>query len=152
MFPPDQPPAAHDGGGVEDQQILSPEFTPEVQVRSPDSKTQALPVADTKRVAIRRKAFAQNASGASGNGIVLGGIGMSFVTSEGRHIVSQFAQHWQGAAQASGLLNIRDIIIAINDHDAPTYANKYQRPDQIVDAENTEVSILLQTGTQAHQL
>jgi hypothetical protein len=91
MFPPDQPPAAHDGGGVEDQQILSPEFTPEVQVRSPDSKTQALPVADTKRVAIRRKAFAQNASGASGNGIVLGGIGMSFVTSEGRHIVSQFA-------------------------------------------------------------
>ncbi len=149
LFPPDQPPAAHDGGGVEEQRILSPEFAPEIQVRSPDSKAQALPFADTKRVVMRRKAFAQNASGAGGNGIVLGGIGMSFVISEGRHIVSQLAP--QGAAQASGLINIGDIIVAIND--APAYGKSIKDLiAEIVGPENTEVSILLQTGTESHHL
>uniref|UniRef100_A0A7S0MLP8 Inturned planar cell polarity effector homolog n=1 Tax=Cryptomonas curvata TaxID=233186 RepID=A0A7S0MLP8_9CRYP len=147
---PEQPPAAHDGSVVDDQRI-SPDAqvkSPDVQVKSPDSKTQASPV-DTKRVVMRRKAFAQTAAGAGGNGIVLGGIGMSFVISEGRHIVSQLAP--QGAAQASGLINIGDIILAIND--APAYGKSIKDLiAEIVGPENTEVSILLQIVAESHHL
>jgi C-terminal processing protease CtpA/Prc len=149
LFPPanpEQQPAAHDVGSLDDQRTG---ISPEVQVRLPDSNAQAVLVADTNRVVLRRKAFAQPASGAGGNGIVLGGIGMSFVVSEGRHIVSQLAP--QGAAQASRLINIGDIILAIND--APAYGKSIKELiAEIVGPENTEVSILLQGGAESHHL
>jgi C-terminal processing protease CtpA/Prc len=137
----EQPLSAYDGGGVADQH-MSP-----VQAKSPGSTAQAFPVPNTKRVAMKRKAFAQTA-GAS-NCVVMGGIGMSFVISDERHIVSQLAP--QGAAQSSGLINIGDIILAVND--APTYGKSIKDLiTEIVGPENTEISLMLQVGPESQHL
>ena len=98
----------------------------------------------TKRVGLRRRAFAPMAAAARGGGIVLGGIGMSFVVSEGRHIVSQLAPN--GSAQASGRVEVGDIILSVND--VPAHGKSVKELiSEIVGPENTEVVVVLQSGS-----
>ena len=86
------------------------------------------------------------ASAASGGGVVLGGIGMSFVVSEGRHIVSMLAPN--GTAQASGQVEVGDIILSVNDVPAQGKSVK-ELVGEIVGPENTEVVVVLQSGAQS---
>ena len=99
-----------------------------------------------KRVVLLRRAFHPMASAASGGGVVLGGIGMSFVVSEGRHIVSMLAPN--GTAQASGQVEVGDIILSVNDVPAQGKSVK-ELVGEIVGPENTEVVVVLQSGAQS---
>jgi hypothetical protein len=114
---------------------------------SPTRMVEAAPAGlgpgGTKRVVLRRRALAPIAAG-SGGPVALGGIGMSFVVSEGQHVVSQLAPN--GSAQASGLVKVRDIILSVND--VPAYGKSIKELiSEIVGLVDTEVVVLLQSDS-----